>query len=531
MRLVFFFLFFSSTLFAQLDTLYQDNEGDTDPVNQTIVEDFLQDTDSEGDFDFNTVFEQLELYALNPLDLNLATEIQLRELGVLNDIQVVDFINYRAVAGELISLYELQSIPSFDINTIQTILPYVTVQTDTDDYHLPIQQMLYEGKNELYIRWSRILEEQRGFSPLAEGETASRYLGDPNKLYVRFKHSYANRMSYGITAEKDRGEEFFKGSNPQGFDFYSMHFFLKDYTQTIKGLAIGDYAVSFGQGLILYSGFNYGKSSNAINIKRSGRTIRAYTSVNEANFMRGAAATIGIGQNFEVTAFGSYRGRDGNVIIPDSTQEDVELITLSSLDEDGLHRTQSEIDDENAVQQFTAGASVKYLGDNWHVALNTLYDKLDKPLLRTPRPDNQYAFNGDQLLNASLDYSIIYRNFNFFGETAVSDNGAIASLNGLLIGLDRNVDFSILHRYFPRNYHALNADPFAETSNAQNEIGIYMGLEVRPHTRWKVSGFFDSWKHNWLRFNVDSPTSGYEYRIRLTYLQKKRSDGLRGIQR
>ena len=516
--LLLFLLFSTSILYAQDDSLYQDQ---TPILNQAILEDFLQETDGEGDFDFNTVFEQLEQYAENPLDLNLVTEDQLKELGILNDIQIVDFINYRVTSGELISTFELQSIPSFDLNTIRNILPYVTVRGNVNDYQIPITQMFYEGSNELYLRWQRVLEEQRGYTPLGEGETGSRYLGDPNKLYMRFKHSYSNKFSYGITAEKDAGEEFFRGSNKQGFDFYSMHFYLKDYSQTLKALAIGDYTISFGQGLILFSGFNYGKSANAINTKRSGRTVRAYSSVNESNFMRGAATTIGIGENFEITAFGSYRGRDGNIVLPDSTAQDLEIITLSSLDEDGLHRTANEIEDENAVKQFTTGGSIKFKTDNFHIALNALYDQLDKGLFRTERPYNQFFFSGDRLFNASLDYSYIYRNFNFFGETAMSDNGAIATVNGLLIGLDRNVDLSILHRYYPKDYQALNADPFGETSGGVNEAGLYFGLEFRPHKRWRINGFLDTWRHNWLRFTVDAPSSGYEYRARVTYYKKR----------
>ena len=91
-----------------------------------------------------------------------------------------------------------------------------------------------------------------------------------------------------LTAEKDRGEEFFTGSNKQGFDFYSAHLFIKDYNRTIKAIAIGDYAVSFGQGLILYSGFGAGKSSYVMNIKRTvPGCCGTYTSVNESNFQRG----------------------------------------------------------------------------------------------------------------------------------------------------------------------------------------------------------------------------------------------------
>ena len=160
MRLVLLLLLLSSISYAQIDTLNRDQ-----PLNQSIIEDFIQETGGEGEFDFNTIFEQLEEYAEDPIDLNLVTDEQLKELGILNDIQIVDFLNYRIMAGELISTYELQSIPSFDLNTIRNILPYVTVRGNVNDYQLPITQMLYEGNNELYLRWERVLEEQRGFTP------------------------------------------------------------------------------------------------------------------------------------------------------------------------------------------------------------------------------------------------------------------------------------------------------------------------------------------------------------------------------
>ena len=70
------------------------------------IESFLQDTDSEGTFDFNTFFDQLELYAQNPINLNKATEEELYDLGLLSDVQIINFLNYRAQAGDLIAIYE-----------------------------------------------------------------------------------------------------------------------------------------------------------------------------------------------------------------------------------------------------------------------------------------------------------------------------------------------------------------------------------------------------------------------------------------
>ncbi len=501
---------------SQIDSIVQPPD-----ATQQVIEDFLQNTDSEGAFDFNTIFENLEYYLERPLNLNEAGQDELEAFGLLSDIQVLDLLNYRQLAGDLISIYELQAIPSFDLLTIRRILPYVAVRGGLDDYQLPLGQMLREGRNELYLRWSRFLETQKGYRPLAEGETGSRYEGSPGQLYVRYKHSFSNRLSYGFTAEKDRGEAFFRGSNRRGFDFYSAHFFLKDYNRTIKAIAIGDFAVSFGQGLILYSGFGAGKSSFVMNIKRTAQALRPYSSVNEVNFQRGAAATLAFGSHLELTALASYRKRDAAILEPDTADVEQDIRQISSLDLDGLHRTPAEIAGENTVGQATFGARLRWKGRRGHIALNALHERIDAQLRPRPQPYNLFFFDGNRLSNASLDYSIIYQNFNFFGETAVSGNGAMATLNGLLMGLSREVDLAVLVRHFPRDYQALNPNPFAETSGARNESGVYMGLEVRAHANWKLSAYFDAWQHPWLRFNVDAPSRGYEYRARLTYFLKR----------
>lgn len=512
--------FFPLFLSAQSDSL--SNVFSTQPTqNLDALEDVLQNADASGDFDFNTLFESLEYYAAHPLDLNRATETELRELNLLSDVQIVDILQHRQRLGNFIALEELQSIPSLDLDLIRTLLPYLTIKTALDDYQIPLGQLLAQGQNELYLRWSRTLQEQKGFRT-QEGN--NRFLGDPNQLYVRYKHSYQNRLSYGFTAEKDAGEEFFTGSNKQGFDFYSAHLFLRDYNHLVKAVALGDFAASFGQGLLVHSGFGYGKGATVMNIKRSSRTLRPFTSVAETSFLRGAGITLQVAKNWETTTFASLRKRDANITEPDTTLGafDTEISTFSSLLDAGLHRTPNEITDEGALQQLTLGGNLKYKRDYWHIAANVLYDQFDKTLERNPAPYNRFYFSGDRLLNASLDYSFIWRNFNFFGETAMSDNGAIATINGLLLGLHRRVDLAILHRYFPKDYQALNANPFAETSGAINEQGTYVGLEIRPLSGWTLSGFFDTYYHPWLRFGVDAPSRGYEWRTRLTYIIKRK---------
>ncbi len=522
MRFAVLLLFLSSfyTLPAQRDSMPPPPEGNTD-----LLEDFLQNTDTEVVEDFNTLFETLDDYRRKPLNLNKAQESDLRDLRLLGDAQIAALLEHRRVAGDLISVYELQSVRGFTPELIRALLPYVTVGGDLDDYQVSIREMLRDGANELYLRWSSVLEQQRGFTPPTRpGET--RYLGDPNQYYFRFRHSYGTRLSFGFTAEKDRGEEFFRGSNPQGFDFYSAHFALRNYNRTLKALVLGDYAVSFGQGLIMLTGFNYGKTIATVGIKRSGRTLRPYTSVNEAAYLRGGAAQLALPANLELTAFASRAARDGSTIQPDTTEIedglDPEIREITALNLSGLHRTPSEIANKNAVIQTNAGASLKWKRNNNHLAFNSVYTHLDKSIRAREQTYARYYFAGNQLWNASVDYGIMLRNFHFFGENALSDNGALAALNGVIIGLDRKADLAVLHRYYARDFQTLTGDAFGESSGVRNEHGLYMGLELRPMRGWTINAYFDTWAHPWLRFNADAPSRGYEYRLRLTHTIRRK---------
>jgi hypothetical protein len=508
-----FLLIVSLPLFAQrVDSLI------VDPVPTDLLEDFLQSSGAEsGDFDLNGQFDLLATFLKRPLNINRCEEADLRELGLLNDIQINNLLQYRKTAGPLLALYELQVIPGFDLAFIRRIIPYLTTGGDLDDFQASILEMISDGRNEVQMRWSRILEEQAGY---ANPESAQSYLGDPNQLFVRWRHTYYNRLSFGITAEKDRGEAFFTGNNRQGFDFYSAHFFLNNYRKKLKALALGDFNASFGQGLILFSGFSTGKSAASTLVKRNARSLRPYASANEANYLRGAGISYALSNQFEVTAFYSSRLRDGNVNGVDTLDE--EIATFSSFIDAGFHRTTREIEDKNTVRQNLSGLSLQYHSGAYRLGLNSVYHRFDRALTINPQPYNRFYFQGQTLFNTSVDYSARWGNLNAFGETAWSDNGAISTVNGLLMTLDRKMDAAMVYRRYPRNFQALGAAAFGETDGGRNEEGVYMGLEIRPRTGWTVNAYYDVWRHPWLRFQVDAPSRGTEWRMRLTYEKRRR---------
>lgn len=487
--------------------------------NQRLIEDAVEEVGEEVDFDFNTQFESLQDYARKRLNLNTVDAATLAELGLLTPVQIGQLMRYRAQVGPLLVIEELQAVPSFDLHTIEKILPFVTVHGQRDDYTKGVREMLRGGKSMLLLRSTRTLEQQAGYR-IDEGDEAPDFAGDPMQWYTRYQYQYDQHLSWGLTAEKDAGEAFGGPSNPYGFDFYSAHFYLHDLNHRIRDVAIGDFEAKLGQGLIMWSGFGFGKSSLVMNVKRGGRAIRRYTSVNEAAFLRGAGATIGLSANWELTAFTSFKRRDANVTELDTVAD--EALEVSSLQLSGLHRTAGEIADKGQLQEWTSGVSLRRrLGTAGHLAANAVYTQFSAPLRRTDAPYNVFRFQSDRLLNASVDYSYIWRNFNFYGETAMSDNGGLATVNGLLIGLSDAVDFSIMQRRYAPDFHAIYTNGFGETRGTSNEHGLYVGLQVQPSRRWQFSAYADTWRHPWLRFQVDAPSSGHEYLVQVTHRPRR----------
>ncbi len=486
---------------------------------QMFIENLVEDADAQ-EFDFDTEFERLEVYRRKPLDINKAEREELTAFGLLSAIQVQAVLNYKKRTGQIFSYYELLNVPTFDKGTILKILPYITLEATKAAEEFSWSRAFKYGKHVTFSRYQRILETQRGFT--SRNGNPPVYPGSPDKLYFRYRFSYRDKLSIGLTMEKDAGEQWFvpfqNNSKLRLPDYFSAHFYVRDLNKNIKAIAIGDYQVFMGQGLMMWSGFGLRKGPNVMNVKRAANTLRPYTSVNEALFLRGAAATFAAGK-WESTVFASHRFRDASIAQADTLDDEgsLEALVVSSLQESGLHRTASELRNKHSIQQITTGATARYKGETWQIGANMVYNYLNKPLERQGQLYQKYLFDGQQLLNFGLDYSLWYRNVQFFGETAMSQNGGIATLNGFSAALDERVSMTLVQRYYARNYQHLWGNSFGESANTNNESGVYLGINASLGKGLTLSGYADFFKFPWLRFNVDAPSQGHEYLLRLDY--------------
>jgi len=284
---------------------------DVNPIISDILQEYLQNF--VADADYSDLEQTLLNYYKKPLSLNTATDKQLADLLFLSDKQVNDILEYRIKYKGYRTIYELAAIPSMDSLSLARLKYFATTDEAIIQQSLKPVQIFTRGINRLNVKYQQNLEQEKGYK---SDTSNNRYLGSPYRLMVRYDHQISDKVSYGFVAEKDPGEELFKGSQKNGFDFYSGHFYIANQ-KWIKQLVIGDYHANFGQGLAFYSGMSFGKSANATGLFRYSPGLRPSLSTNESNFLRGIGITSAY-KNIKLTTFFSYRNIDGRGTNSDS---------------------------------------------------------------------------------------------------------------------------------------------------------------------------------------------------------------------
>jgi hypothetical protein len=499
--------------------------GQTYRRQEINLENFIEELFAiqQTDDNYEDMYESLLQVFLHPISLNNAQPEALKSLYVLSPFQINNFFQYRENFGPLLSLYELQAIPGFDLETIYKLLPFVTLEDGSQVTNRSLlERIIKEREGYLIFRQNKVWETRKGFTPpdtLKNGNLTSRYLGNSSNLYGRFRIQHTRDFSLGFTIDKDPGEEFLWDPQTKryGFNFLSYHFSLFNKGKW-KAITVGDFQAQFGQGLVYGAGFSVGKGAETITtVRRSSIGLRPYTSAMEFGFFRGAAATYGIGRtNF--TLMVSDTPRDGNVqVILDSLE--MEDLTITSFQTSGLHRTSSEIAYKDKIRERNFGANVHFTSrdNNFQVGYNALYTQFSQPYFRKPQVYNQFEFTGQNNHLNSLYITYSFQNYFFFGEHAVSKSGGMGSVVGLMASLNRRFDFSMLWRKFDRNFHSFYGNAFSEGTRPINEQGIYMGFNFRPNSKIQWALYYDYFKFPWLKFRVYSPSTGQEWLSRISY--------------
>ncbi len=491
-------------------------ENPPEPAVPPVVEQQLENLTESGDdveTEDDSYLQELQHYIKDPVNLNYAEKGQLEEFKFLTPIQITNLLSYRNLLGNFLNIYELQAIPGWDVTLLRRLKPYITVDSKTEIFNT-LGSRFRNGNRSILVRTSMVLEKSRGY--LLDSSTANNfYPGSPQKLFIRYKYLFKNLLQYGITGEKDGGEQFFRGAQKSGFDFYSAHLFVRELG-IIKSLAIGDFTVNMGQGLTQWQSLAFKKSPDVSSIKRQSDVLRPYNSAGEITFNRGVGITLKK-NSWEATGFGSFRKLDANFVLDTLNFDDF----VSSLQTSGYHRTNSEIQDKNSQGQLSFGGNVGWSDERLHVGVNAVHYNFAHTITKSGLLYNKYALSGKTSGNYSIDYSYTYKNMHFFGEAATDEDLDKAFINGLLISTDSHVDMSFLYRKISRGYQSLYTDAFTESTFPTNESGFYTGITITPVNFLRVDAYADFYHFPWLKFRTNAPNSGNDYMIQLTYKPNK----------
>lgn len=480
---------------------------------ERVIENLLPQ--QEFDVDYNDLYDRLFTLYSNPIDINTIDRSGLQSLFFLSEKQISGLLKYREVYGNILSYFELLSIDGFEKETVERLIPFVTIGIETKE---PFKTSIKKpDQHNLFLRYQATLEEKKGYTDPDSTKNA-RYAGDPNRLYARYLYSKSGDYSFGFTVEKDPGEQI--TWDPQtsryGLDYYSFHGLLEN-RWIFKKVVIGDFSMDFGQGLVFGSGVRIGKGFEPVTtIRRNNLGLRPYRSVYENKDFRGIAIST-IVKSLEFNFFYSYMKRDA-ILREDSIDERDQFV--SYIQTIGLHRTSSEINAKHKLldQSFGGNLNFKTKNKKLELGINGLFTNYNVPVLPNGKKYNQFEFSGVSNYLGSFYFNYFLKGAHFFSEISASENMGRAVSVGVIASLSSQVQTSIHYRNYGKDYHSFYGESFGENTKIGNEEGIYWGLRILPFKRLVLATYFDLYRFPWLKYQIDAPSQGNDFMISASYL-------------
>jgi len=445
--------------------------------------------------------EELSHRLKEPFNINTITKQQLEQFPFLTDIQIENIIAYLYIHGQMQTVYELQLVEEMDKQTIDLLLPFICVRPVTTKEKFPnLNKILKYGKSEVLTRLDVPFYTREGYRKT--------YLGPSVYHSLKYSFRYGDYLQAGITGEKDAGEPFFALHERKGYDYYSFYLLLH-HLGKLKTLAVGNYRLSFGQGLVMNTNFCLGKTFSLSTVDNRSNGIKKHGSTDEYNYFKGAAATVELTRSLQFSGFYSRRSMDG--IVKEGA--------ITSIYKTGLHRTEKEENKRNVFILKLMGGNLSYYKKNLEWGITGIYYYFNHPYEPERRTYAKYDLHGNYFYNIGFNYKYHWNRLTLAGEEAIGKQG-YALINQLKYSVLTGYQLLIVHRYYAYNYWAMFARSFGESSTPQNENGWYFGAEINPVSHWKFFAAMDLFSFPWWKYRISKPSQGVDGVLQAIYSPK-----------
>ena len=448
--------------------------------------------------DWEELLIRWEEIARDPFDLNRITQEQLETFPFLSDRQIENILAYVYLKGPVESVYELQLIPEIDRKTIRYLEPFVCVKPVDNSRSFRWKNIWKYGKHELVGRCDLPFYTREGYKDC--------YLGPKPYVSGKYAFNYRDNLYFGVNGEKDAGEPFGALHNKKGFDYYSYYLLISGIGRVQK-LALGNYRLGFGQGLVINTDFLQGKSSymGSFDFRSSG--IRKHSSNDEYHYFRGAAAEVKLTKTTHLALFYSHRNLDGVL----DSQGNIQSIYTT-----GLHRSASEAAKIHQLTQQMAGGHVTFTRGRLKLGMTGIYYFFNRPYQPLETSYSQFDIRGNHFYNVGVDYNFRWKGLALQGEVAKSKQGW-ASLNKIQYTFPQGYQLSLIHRYYASDYWGWYARSFSEGSKIQNENGWFFSAEMTPLHHWRFFVYGDFFSFPWKKYRISKPSWGTDVLAQADY--------------
>jgi hypothetical protein len=449
--------------------------------------------------------ENLAMLTKNPLDINKIDASVLLSIGFLEENQIKEIIDYTFSYGPLLNLLELQTLGSINEQTYSLLNACFKVSSNVCKTTL-LKNIIGKEQSMLLLRY--------GAAPTT---VPKEWIGSGDRASIRFQTNIPNKMRFGLSLEKDAGEQITWNSSKHQYGFDNINMYLHYIpSKKWKQLTLGTQNVQFGQGVLMGAGFYAGKGSETVTtLRKTGRAIIPIGSTTEYNRLFGISSTYQLTKRISVTGFYSRTNEDASI---DSIDR-----TFQSISQTGYHRTEAELAKRKTLLVQVAGCHVRYESRNFSIGNTFVYRILSANLQPRKSYYNQFYVSGKEFSGTSIDMQGQFQNMLLFGEVALTATGGKALLAGAMIALHRKADFSILYRNYGKEYVSPFAQAFGESAAVSNEKGCYFGLKIRPRKQWNIHAYADVFVFPWLKYRIHKPSSGEEYFIKIEYKPNKKT--------
>lgn len=492
-----------------------------DSLYNEVFISLLEEISEKEDADVtDELYEKFSELTENPVNLNETSREELESIPLLSKDLAESISYYIYRHGPLKDINELKLVDGIDEKTLKLLKSTTFAGFSKTEIagRRTLKEMLKYGKSEIRMSSGRTVQKKTGY--INDESESGGYTGDPLSFSLRYGFKYKETMMWGMVVEKDPGEKLF--SKKILADYNSFNFSLNEIG-IIKNLIVGDYSLSFGQGLVCGNNFSLGKNLSSSAPDVYGNKIKRHFSLSEQGFMRGLASSIylnrgetGSKKPCEIILTGFWSGKK-----IDSNMEGEYCTTISKT---GLHRTSGEIENRSNNMVSTYGLHLASDFKNVQLGFTAFNWRLKHELKPEIKPYNLFYFRGNQGSDYSVDYRFKIMNILIYGEFGVDKEGDAAAIGCVSIRPSSRLNVSGLYRNYSVKYDSFFGNAFCEGSGVRNERGFYSTLEWFPLKFFRLNAYVDIFEFPWLTYTVNSPSSGHEYAAQIIWNNRRDSE-------